>query len=306
MYIPKFSGCLGVLLLMPMLAWAAELAPTPKPISTNSAGTNQVLSMDEAKRALAHAQEQKTGSGAGTWRYLLVRVDWNASGTNVSYITNVFYEWHKPDGRVGRRIESFDSRASSGSRVQVKNAEGSWELYDQVAILLPTSPTNNGTGIVNTTGGYNWYLGEIPCDDSDPKLAADVQINGERFQEAGHWFLSVTTRHGEKSKVEYTRRLNKKVPLLLRPLLKTADLRKVVDEGIPVRYEWVLDPSSFTVLVRRAFNSYGWLIYEIQGWQPAEDLPPEKYAVPPALKRIRPKSAEEAQRLRDQLLPSHP
>jgi hypothetical protein len=303
MNMPPFLRGFGAALLMPMVGCAVEMAPAPAPISTNSGEAEILLSTDEAKQALTDAHEPKSGPGSDTWRYLQVQLDFKSSGPAPSYITNIVYEWHRPDGRAVGRTESFDSRTNSVAQVRVENEEGSWALYDQAAVLLIPSQTNRAKGVVKTPGGFDWYLGTVLYGDSDPKLADDALITGNRFQQDGRWFLRITKQYGEKSKAEVTRKMKKQVPLLFRPFFKTADLRKLVDDAVPFRSEQVLNPDTHTVLVWRAYSSVGWLVYEVQGWQPWEDLPAEKYVVPKALRRIRPKSADEAQRFRDELQP---
>ena len=152
-------------------------------------------------------------------------------------------------------------------------------------------------------GSYEWHFEPINVDDSDPALSGDIEITGERSQENGRWLLHITERYGEKSKIRLTRMLKKRIPIYFRPFLKTAELRRMVDEGAPVRYEWVLEPDTFSVVVLRGYRSDGQLIFQTQGWQTWTNLPPEAYTIPEDIMRMRPKSLEEANRLDFQVPP---
>jgi len=298
---------LALSLFTPVILCAAESSNSTNSISTNSRAARQPLTAKEAKRALERTHQPETNRGPGTWRYIDIRPNWENSATNLPYFTNTVYEWHRPGTRVLRRTERTESSkpnsTTSRPHVQVDNAEGSWALHDNVAIFFPPSGLRITNGLVKEAGGFKWVFKPIELDDSDPELAGDVEFTGERFQEEGRWLLRITTRHGEKFKIRYTRMIKKRIPLFLRPFLKTAELKKIVDEVVPVHYESVLDMDTCTVLVSRAYSNDGLLIFETQGWQPWSDLPPEDYAVPKDITRIRPKTLEEASRLDSQIPP---
>jgi hypothetical protein len=223
----------------------------------------------------------------------------------LSYLTNIIFELHSPGKGALRRTEVFDgTRTNSRPHVQVDNEGGSWALHDNVAILYPPSKGKVSRGIMQTAGGgFDWCLDPITFEDSDPQLAGDVQVTGERFQKEGRWFLLITSSYGEKSRSKITRMVKKRIPIFFRPFFKTAELRKALDQVVPVHFEWVLEPDTCTVLVSRGYRSDGQLIFETQGWQVWTNLPPQDYAVPKDIARITPKSRDEAKRLDSQIPP---
>ena len=296
---------LALFLFAPVLVWVAQ-PDAPISASTNSTTATQSLTAKDAKQALAKAQDPKIGPGSGTWRYIYIDINGQGSGTNLAYFTNIIFELHSPAKRALRRTELFDSATTNARpHVQVDNEEGSWSLHDSVAVFFPPSGAKASRGIVkNAGGGFDWNLDPIRLDDKNPELASDVEVSGERFQKKGSWFLLITSRYGEKSRVKITQMFKKRIPILFRPFLKASELRKLVDEVVPVRYEWVLEPDTCTVLVSRGYRSDGQLIFETQGWQVWTNLPPQDYAVPKDITRLHPKSRDEADRVDSQIVDS--
>jgi len=301
------SLALALSLLAPMFLCAAESSGGTNSVSTNSTVPSQKLTAEEAKRALEHAHQPEIGSEPGTWRRVDVQPSWDNGGTNPAYLTNTVYEWHRRGAQVLRRTERIDPGKSNSvtfrPHVQVDNEEGSWALHDNVAIFFPPSSAKTSSGYAETAGGFVWGAKPMEIDDSDPELAGDIEFTGERFEEEGRWVLRITKRYGEKWKIKITRMLKKQIPLLFRPFVKTAELRKMVDSALPLRYESLVDASTSTVIVSRAYSSDGLFISETQGWQPWHDLPPEQYSLPTNIPRVRPKTLKEANHLDSQVLP---
>ena len=273
---------------------------TNRPVSSRSPGP---ITNDEARQAL---KDMHTPVAAqGTWRSIHVFDDSQTTRTNT------VYEWHGPDDRrlvrseVTRWVNGSSSKSQPQPLLRVQNEEGSWTLHDRVAILSPAPmrAAQNAASTTNKTGSSELDL------ESDPQIVADLVITGERVKEGERMRLRITKKMGEKAQKriedilnENIKEMKKEIPLLLRPLLTASRIREALSKMFPVRTEMVIDEETNTLVVQRGYAKDGRLILEERAWTPCPDLSAESYAIPKNLKLLRPKTADEADRLESEAM----
>jgi hypothetical protein len=239
-------------------------------------------------------------AGPGTWRNIQVVDDSETTRTNIAY------EWHGPDDRrfvrseETRRVNGSSSKSQPRRLLRVRNEEGSWTLHDRVAILSP-APVR---AVQNASATNQTDSSGLDTLESDPQIAADLLTTGERVKEGERTRLHITKKLGEKAQKrievmlgEKIKEMKKEIPLLLRPLLTASAIKEALAKMFPVRTEMVIDEETNTLVVERAYAKDGRLITEEWAWTPCPDLSVESYAIPKNLKLLRPKTADEANRL---------
>jgi hypothetical protein len=206
--------------------------------------------------------------------------------------TNVIYTWRAPDGRqVWRREQTFYyPKTSQCFRcVQITNEEGGWVLYQRISILYPSAKTQKSpnSDVV--------FEKKVPLNLSE--------ISGERVEEIGHVSLHFTEQCRESMRTNVDLRakaLKKEVPLLFRPFIPNSFFKMAAERLIPVRRETVIDEKNGDLIIFRAYAADGVAVWEQNPWQTCPDLPSDAYTVPHGVRQVRPKTANEANRLESQ------
>ncbi|SRR6266404_8270796 len=289
---------------------AAELSASAEAPATNllvASPSGQPLTTEEAKQAL---QRVRLGGQPfqplsifpahpkaipGTWRHLEINDDPDRDSSS----TNIMYEWRGPNGQLFKREEEASCRSNGDSKTQyhlrLQNEEGFWYVHKTIAIncMQPLSFQDLGSPAEKGQNPPSAQAKRVELD-----LSSDFIVRGERFQEAGRGRLRIFQHGSAQTQQRMEKEMKKAMPLLIRPLVSNSFLKQAVAHIVPLRLETVMDDQSGELILRRAFASDGRLLYE-EG--PCPDLPASAYEVPSGVKRVRPRSVDNAKRLEKQI-----
>ena len=178
------------------------------------------------------------------------------------------------------------SNRQLGYRDQITNEEGGWVLYQRMSILYPSAKTQKSPN------------SDVVFEKKVPVSLSE--ISGERIEEIGHASLHFTEQCGERMRTNVDLRakaLKKEFPLLFRPFMPNSFFKMAAERMIPVRRETVIDEKSGDLIIFRAYAGDGVAVWEQNPWETCPDLPSDAYRVPHGVRQVRPKTADEANRL---------
>jgi hypothetical protein len=224
--------------------------------------------------------------GDGTWR----RVEITGDPGRVT--TNIIFIWRRPDGQQLSRheqISTYLNKPKTLHFLRVTNEEGGWAVHQRIAILYPKPPPQvKKVRDPNIVFERKWPL-DLP------------EISGERIKIDGRIRLRFIEERGEKGRRSLdiqAKELKKNlVPLVFRPFIPNSILKQGIEHVFPARRETILDEGTGELIIFRAYALDGGLVWEQGPWEPCPDLPPDAYAAPQGVRQIRPKTADEANRL---------
>jgi hypothetical protein len=255
-------------------------AATSTPV-TNSP-SSQTLTPEQVKAALDRKQEPKPGPG--TWRYVTISTEsWGKTfETNYLFVTT-------NDQRLERfeqTVHYTNKTSSAGNYIRINNSEGSWSLYQKIAILTPKQKSDSKD------------------DDFDPgmkEFEALAVYSGDRFTQDGRVLLRMVGELNAKARRKAAdlllKRLKKEkgVPFFARMLMSM--MKGALADTLPGRFESVIEEQTGSLIFDRLYDKDGCLLDETYYWEPCPDFPLEKFTIPENLQRIRPKTVKEADEL---------
>lgn len=202
-------------------------------------------------------------------------------------------------------------------RVLLCDADGTWRLYDKVAILNPTmNPDVEKKELTDQFPEAGKMLGNMETamkaeqekyaklTPEEQKQAAEAMRpswSGQRYVDAtGAARISVRQKYSAamvKRIKEMFELMVKQVPFLLRPLVKPF-FAKMWDQ-FPTEFEYIVDPAKNRIVLTRTFTTAGVLIEETPTaeWEPCD--PADLFIIPADFQKLRPKSFFQANRLQN-------
>jgi hypothetical protein len=224
--------------------------------------------------------------GDGTWRRMEI------TGDPGRVTTNIIFIWRKPDGQILSRheqITTYLNKSKTLHFLRVTNEEGGWAVHQRIAILYPKPLPQ----VKNVRDPNIVFESKLPLDLPE--------ISGERIKIDGRIRLRFIEERGEKGRRSLdiqAKELKKNlIPLMFRPFIPNSILKQGIQHIFPARRETVIEQDTGELIVFRAYALDGGLVWEQQAWEHCLDLSPDAYAVPPEVRRICPKTSDEASKL---------
>lgn len=286
-----------IILVCSAVATAQQSSRVIESPGSASAGALEVdrLSVEDATQILQRLRKPalqrlyQAPIGNGTWR----RVEITGDPGRVT--TNIIFIWRKPDGQLLSRAEestTYLGKSRTLHFLRITNEEGGWAVHQRIAILYPKPPLQvKGSRDPNVVFEHKSPL-SLP------------EISAERIRVGGRILLRFVEERGEKGRrsldVQAKELKRDLVPLVFRPFIPNSIFKQGIQHIFPARRETVIERDTGELIVFRAYALDGGLVWEQGPWEHCPDLSPDAYEVPPGVRQIRPKTADEANHLESQ------
>jgi hypothetical protein len=229
---------------------------------------------------------------------------------------NVEYQDVRPEGKVYTRSETRTPVNGQWlTRVQIRNAEGTWHLYDQVAVLEPAMDGEKAKQelTANFPDAAKMFTGLEGTDKAEQERRAKLTPAEREKEDAAMrpiWFGDRFWDNEGQQRLQVRQRMSpamvervfgmftgavKHLPFLLRPIVKPFFAK--IRDYFPVETEWTIDPVAHRILLTRTYSSAGARLQEMppEVWEPCDAA--GRFDIPPGWQQLRPKGYFECNRL---------